>query len=76
MEIDKKNIMIESLDNEVKELHPFLSDLFNTLPDVKHVEYTHGNTEYGSDFILIAEDTTLLKETYIGVVVKSKKVQC
>ena len=75
MNSEMKKTQLESFDNEVKELHPFLKDLLPKLQNVKHVEYTHGNNEYGSDFILITEDSTLIKENYIGVVVKSKKIQ-
>jgi energy-coupling factor transporter ATP-binding protein EcfA2 len=74
MEKENKISKIESLNDEVNEFHPFLRELFLKLPNVKHVEYTHGNMEYGSDFILVSEDTTLLQENYIGVVVKTSKI--
>ncbi len=74
MNIEKVKQKIQSYKDEVKELHPFLRNFFAYLPYTKHVEYTHGNREYGSDFILIQEDQILLKEKYIGVVVKSQKI--
>ena len=75
MKEQRKKELIESLENETKEFHPFLKNLFPKLKNIKRVHYTHGSTEYGADFILIAEDTILLQEQYIGVVVKSKKIQ-
>jgi hypothetical protein len=75
MEKESKMAKIRSLNNEVKEFHPFLHELFQKLPNIKHVEYTHGNMEYGSDFILVREDSTLLQEDYIGVVVKTTEIK-
>jgi len=75
MNIDNIRKKIEGYNNEVKELHPFLNNFFPQLPQIKHVEYNHGNGEFGADFILVEEDQILLKEIYTGVVVKSKKIQ-
>lgn len=75
METFEKIKKINSLKNEVKELHPFLADLFSVLPKISHVEYTHGNQEYGADFILVKHDETLDQEIYIGVVVKSTDIK-
>jgi len=75
MNIEKIRKKIEGYNQEVNELHPFLKNLLPKFPQIKHVEYTHGNREYGADFVLIEEDKMLLKEKYIGVVVKSKKIQ-
>ena len=74
MDHNSKIKVIEQFNDEVNELHPFLKDLLNKFPDIKHVEYTHGNYEYGCDFVLIREDTILMMEKYIGVIVKSKKI--
>ncbi|MCT4628683.1 hypothetical protein [Winogradskyella sp.] len=74
MTIEKIKHKLESYAHEVNEFHPFLQNFLGQIPTIKHVEYTHGNREYGADFILIVEDEILLKETYIGVVVKSKKI--
>ena len=74
MDRSSKIRTIEQLNDEVNELHPFLKDLFAKFPDIKHIEYTHGNFEYGCDFVLVREDTMLLVEKYIGVIVKSTKV--
>lgn len=75
MEFEKIKKKIESYRHEVNDFHPFLRNFLGKIPKIKHVEYTHGNREYGADFILILEDEILLKETYVGVVVKSKKIQ-
>ena len=75
MDKNAKIRVIEQLNDEVNELHPFLKDLLSKFPDIKQVEYTHGNSEFGCDFVLIREDTTLLIEKYIGVVVKSAKIK-
>jgi len=74
MDQNSKIRAIEQFSNEVNELHPFLKDLFTKFPDIKHVDYTHGNSEYGCDFILTREDTILMMEKYIGVIVKSTKI--
>ncbi|MFC5046525.1 hypothetical protein ACFSTE_03115 [Aquimarina hainanensis] len=75
MVFEKIKKKIESYTHEVNDFHPFLRNFLGKIPKIKHVEYTHGNREYGADFILILEDEILLKETYVGVVVKSKKIQ-
>ena len=75
MIFEKIKEKIESYTNEVNDFHPFLKNFLGQIPKIKHVEYTHGNREYGADFILILEDDILLKETYVGVVVKIKKIR-
>ncbi|WP_282126970.1 restriction endonuclease [Marinifilum flexuosum] len=75
MNIENIKEKIEGYSDEVKELHPFLKNLFSQMPQIRRVEYNHGSSEYGADFLLVEEDQTLLKEVYIGVVVKSKKIQ-
>jgi len=45
------------------------------LPNIKYVEYTHGQSEFGADFILITENSTLSREEYIGVIAKSKQIK-
>lgn len=75
MTVDEIKTKIESYSDEVNDFHPFLKTFLGKIPKIKHVEYTHGNREYGADFILIIEDEILLQETYIGVVVKSTKIK-
>ncbi|EUJ11605.1 hypothetical protein Meth11DRAFT_2451 [Methylophilaceae bacterium 11] len=66
---------LHSLKNEVKDLHPFLSDLFRKIPELTNVEYTHGPDEFGADFVLISTDNLLGGEEYIGVVVKQGSIK-
>jgi len=74
MDQNSKIRAIDKLNDEVNQFHPFLNDLFNKFPDIKNVDYTHGSSEYGCDFILTREDTLLMMEKYIGVIVKSTKI--
>lgn len=66
---------IKSLNDEVKELHPVLRELFNSMPQIKSVIYTQGNREYGADFILVKEDELLNQDEYVGIVVKSGPIR-
>ena len=52
MEREKKRAQIESIDSEVKELHPLLEDIFRDMEGISYVEYTHGQNEMGADFVL------------------------
>jgi len=70
MDMDRKIAKIRALSDEVNEFHPFLQEFFSKLSIVKNVGYTHGNREFGSDFVLTIEDTTFMQEDYVGVVVK------
>jgi len=65
---------IKSLNNEVKEFHPVLKELFDRLPNIDNVEYTHGINEMGADFVLSKFDETLSLTEYIGVIVKTGKI--
>ena len=75
MNVEEVKKKIESYKREVQDFHPFLLNFLPKIPQVKHLEYTHGNRERGADFILIKEDEMLLKESYIGIVVKTKKIR-
>jgi hypothetical protein len=75
MTFDEIKAKIETYSDEVNDFHPFLKTFLGKMPDIKHVEYTHGNREYGADFIIIKEDKTLLREMYIGVVVKCTNIK-
>lgn len=70
LDLAKKNQQIKALKSEVNEFHPLLNELFRRLPDITHVEYTHGIHEMGADFVLKKQDQTLERHSYIGVVVK------
>ncbi|CAH1000956.1 hypothetical protein LEM8419_01969 [Neolewinella maritima] len=75
MDIQMVEEKIKSYKKEVTEFHPFLKNFLPKVPHIKHVEYTHGNSEYGVDFILIEEDDKLKSEKYIGVIVKTGKIR-
>lgn len=66
---------IKSLDDEVKEVHPVLKELFRNIPYVTEVNYTQGNREMGADFVLTKYDDNLLEQDYIGVIVKSTTIK-
>ena len=63
------------MNDEVKKLHPFLSDLFRKIPTILEVEYTHGPSEFGADFILITKDSVLGTSEYVGVIVKQGSIK-
>ena len=75
MQAYQKERRIKEMTNEIKEFHPFLKDFLRMLPNVKYVEYTHGQSEFGADFVAVTEDTTLSQETYIGVVAKAVQIK-
>lgn len=66
---------IRALSDEVKDLHPVLQSLFESMPTIRRVIYTQGNRENGADFVLIKEDELLNQEEYVGVVVKSSQIK-
>jgi hypothetical protein len=66
---DKKR-RIESLRDEVRELHTLLKQVLPKLNSVTSVEYTHGPSERGADFVVHKHDDTLNQTTYIGVIAK------
>lgn len=66
---------IQTLENEVRDFHPVLKELFQRLPLIVSVEYRQGPREMGSDFVLEKRDETLLSSEYIGVVVKVGKIK-
>jgi hypothetical protein len=70
---DKKKI-ISSFSHEVKELHPWLQELFPKLPNVVSVEYTHGREEMAADFVLTVKNPTLGRTRNVGLVVKCGKI--
>lgn len=74
MNITEKRNKLISISDEVHEFHPILNNLFSKLPQISHVEYTHGNSEMGADFILTKLDSTLNIEEYIGIIVKITQI--
>lgn len=74
MDYSSKKERINKLVDEVNDLHPMLHSLFHKMPSIKQVDNTHGNREFGADFILTHIDETLDLEDYIGVIVKTKTI--
>lgn len=66
---------VKELNDEVRELHPVLRELFRNMPNITHVNYTQGNRENGADFVLTKFDDVLMEEDYIGVIVKSTPIK-
>jgi hypothetical protein len=67
--------MIEGIEDEVNELHPLLNTVLERLDTVKRVEYTHGPSEKGADFVLLKEEPALSNITHVGVIAKIGKIQ-
>lgn len=65
---------LDYITDEVNQLHPLLGKLFANLPDIHHVEYTHGTDEMGADFVLERLNPTLSVTEHIGVIAKVGKV--
>lgn len=61
---------IQSIKDEVRELHPLLNQIFTNNKNIARFEYTHGQTEMGADFLLARIDQTLGVESYTGVIAK------
>ena len=70
-EIEK---LLGNLKSEVDDLHPHLQGLFNRIKNINFIEYTHGPSEYGADFILTRQDDITGETRYIGVVAKNKGI--
>lgn len=56
--------------DEVNQLHPVLHKLFEKMPSIERIDYTHGNNEFGADFALQKTHEILQKPVYIGVIAK------
>lgn len=69
-----KTKRLADITDEVKELHPVLKKLLPRLPNVGQVEYTHGATEQGADFVLEKKDPTLGVSNFVGVIVKINSI--
>lgn len=66
---------LQDIDDEVNGLHPILNKLFNSLPSIEHVHYTHGPNEMGADFVLFRKDEALNRTTCVGVVAKASTIK-
>lgn len=65
---------VSSLRDEVNEMHPILRELFTGMGTIMHVDYTHGNSEMGADFILTTTHPTFGTDRYIGIIAKNKGI--
>ncbi|QDQ87236.1 hypothetical protein FMZ60_06335 [Alcaligenaceae bacterium SJ-26] len=75
MDPNSKIDRIKALDDEVKDVHPVLRDLFRLMPNIEQAEYTQGNREMGADFVLHRRDPEIFDLDYIGVIVKSTMIK-
>jgi NACHT domain len=74
VELKEKIARIESIRNEVNDLHPILENILPRLPGVVSHEYTHGQYERGADFVVEIENAATRRRSHTGVVVKAGKV--
>ena len=65
---------LAAIHDEVKQLHPLLKLLLPRLPRVQHVEYTHGTTEMGADFVFSKIEEVFHEMEYVGVIAKVGKI--
>lgn len=70
----KKSNKLDSIKDEVNQLHPLLKKLFPKLPRITNVEYCHGSTEMGADFVLSHTHDTFKATEHIGVIAKVGRV--
>ena len=71
----QKKARIESIDQEVKQLHPLLNALLRKLPGVRDVEHTHGTSEMGADFLFSKDDDILGTSHFAAVVAKVGRIE-
>ena len=64
---------LDSIKNEVSDLHPLLDAVLPKLPRVQAVEYHHGVSEMGADFVVSRTNDTFGTIEYIGVIAKVGK---
>ena len=66
----EKKDRIAQITSEVDELHPLLESLFFKMPNIQDIEYTHGSSEMGADFVLSSINQTFGITEHIGVIAK------
>lgn len=74
MEFTAKKQLVEAISDEVRVLHPLLEHTLRHLEGVSAVNYTHGTSERGADFVVTRLDQSLGTPGYVGVVVKVGKI--
>lgn len=65
---------LDSITDEVTDLHPLLHAVLPKLPRVQTVEYHHGITEMGADFVLSRLNDTFHTVEYIAVIAKVGRI--
>ena len=65
---------LDSVKDEVNDLHPLLKAVLPKLPRVQSVEYHHGVNEMGADFIIGRTNDTFGNIEYIGVIAKVGRI--
>ena len=65
---------LDSITDEVGELHPLLNLLFRKLPHVEDSEYTHGRDEMGADFVLALKHDVFDTIDHVGVIAKVGRI--
>ena len=73
MKVKPKSKMA-TITDEVAQLHPLLKLLLPKLLLVDDVEYTHGVSEFGADFVLRKHDATFGIPAYVGVIAKVGRI--
>ena len=68
------NQKLDSIKDEVNDLHPLLNAVLPKLPRVQSVEYHHGVNEMGADFIIGRTNDTFGNLEYIGVIAKVGRI--
>lgn len=68
------NEKLDSITDEVKELHPLLDLLLKKLPRVTDVEYCHGSNEMGADFVLARTHDVFETTEYVAIIAKVGKI--
>jgi hypothetical protein len=74
VDFSAKQEIISKITEEVGQLHPLLKSFLDKLESISDVEYTHGPSEKGADFVLTRIDPALGSHSYIGVVAKVGKI--
>ena len=68
------NEKLDSIVSEVDHLHPLLGSLLPKLPSVRNVEYCHGVSEKGADFVVTRTNDTFDTVEHIGVIAKVGRI--
>ena len=65
---------LDSIKDEVNDLHPLLKVLLRKLSGVQNVEYHHGSAEMGADFVISRTNEIFGNIEYIGVIAKVGRI--